>query len=116
MSALTVSFACHLAFRFRELLPVLAEHIQDNSGEILPHILMYDYCRFVCGGPDGEHKWQRELLGYLENNFSESDDEISNLIAVSFIENIPDPLTSRHWSVQLLGEKMAEQYSAIYGT
>lgn len=114
MSALTVSFSCHLAFRFQQLLSPLDQHLRDNSCEVLPHILMSDYCRFVCAR-DQSSSWINELFKYLEDAFSETDDEVSEVIAVSFIENLPDPATPEHWAIGLLGPKMKRQYRRIYG-
>ncbi|MCB5205543.1 hypothetical protein LH464_24205 [Neorhizobium sp. T786] len=114
MSALTVSFSCHLAFVFRELIPVLGEHIKDNSGEILPHIIMSEYCRFSLRfGPGCE--WVEKLFSYMESEYSEEDNDISELVAVSFIEIIPYIASEPHWSVKLLGPKMLKQYNNIYG-
>ncbi|WP_417832412.1 hypothetical protein [Terasakiella sp.] len=113
MSAINISFCCHLAFIFPELLSLLEEHLKDNTGEILPHLLMYDYCQLVSNDL-GNRPWHKELLHTLEKIYSETDDDISNLIAVSFIESIhfTNDLDNKYTS--LLGPKLLKHYNLVF--
>ncbi len=45
MSRISINFTTDLAERFDALKAVFSEHLHDNSGEILPHILVSDYLR-----------------------------------------------------------------------
>lgn len=56
-----------------------------------------------------------EFLEYLEANFSLEQNEISELIAVSFLEYLPFHLKEEHWAVSVLGPKLKKQYCHIYG-
>jgi hypothetical protein len=114
MSALTISFTAGLAYNFPALLPCLKEHLNDNFSDILPHILIADYCRLISKTARMQ-KWHKDFFDYLENNFMESEDEISGLIAVSFIENLPYETSPTHWSIHILKGKMELEYIRIYG-
>jgi hypothetical protein len=113
MSALTTAFTCGLAFRFRELVPVFTEHLTDNGGRVLPHLLIADYAKFVTAD-DGISKWKAELLACLEEAFVRDSGEVGELISVSFIENLPFAKGKHHWSIDHLGLRMREQYSVIF--
>ncbi len=113
MSSKTIAFICHLSYKFPQLLSILEEHIEDNSGEILPHLLMYEYTNLLTGSSSKE-KWVSDFLTYIEEVYTPLDDEISNLIAVSLIENLPFEVGKTHWVVNLLGDKMKEYYHEVY--
>ncbi|MGR9250199.1 hypothetical protein [Rhizobium leguminosarum] len=86
--AVCVAFTAGAAFKFRQLEDVLSEHLKDNDGEILPHLLMADYCRLVERVPDDE--WVRSFLAYLEDNFLGQSEWLTELISVSFVEQGTD--------------------------
>jgi len=113
MSALNISFVCYLAFRYRNLLHLLEEHIYGNDREIIPHVLMYDYCVFVCEKIKTEG-WVSSFLLTLEDNFElEGEDEISNLIAVSFLEGIPYSIEIDKFLSKKLGPKTVQHYNIV---
>ena len=108
-----VSFTAGAAFKFKQLEDVLAEHLKDNVGAILPHLLMADYCRLVERVPDDE--WVRSFLAYLEDNFSGQSESLTELISVSFIEHLPPDGSSTDPVVELFGERMREEHQLIFG-
>lgn len=76
-------FCEELVRRFNELAPLLQEHVADYD-EILPHVFMGDVTRYVLSGtPQRE-----ELLRHLNDALRNGGEEIQNLIAVSFVENL----------------------------
>ena len=76
---------------------VRAEHLRDNFGELLPHLLMADLLRYVAlalGAPDelhglaapaSEHEVSA-ILAVLDRGLAEGDAATDNAIAVSFVE------------------------------
>jgi hypothetical protein len=81
-----------LAAHSPELHRLLGEHVQDNH-ELLPHIFFGDVTRHF------EKLWQmrsdpiasteiRRILGLLEQGLATGDEEVENVIAASFIENL----------------------------
>lgn len=109
-----ISFVSELADKFAPLKAAYVEHLDDNLGEILPHILMADYCRVVISAKP-EDLWVKMLLSTLEDKFSDTEDDgISNVIAVSFIEHLPPP-RDEHLIIRLLGKKLRWQYDFIFG-
>ncbi|WP_141105652.1 hypothetical protein [Rhizobium sp. R635] len=108
-----VSFTAGAAFKFKQLEDVLAEHLKDNDGAILPHLLMADYCRLVERVPDDE--WVISFLTYLEDNFGGQSESLTELISVSFIEHLPPDGSSADPVVKLLGERMREEHQRIFG-
>jgi hypothetical protein len=92
MSEAAVDFVDKLVEEFPALQPMLREHVADQFGETLPHVFFGDLTSYAVdefvGGTDLV-RLQR-LLDRLEESFSSTgDDEITNLIAVSFVENLP---------------------------
>jgi hypothetical protein len=67
----------------------LESHLQDNSGEVLPHVLFGDLTRFVLAArrEDRQDVVVRALT-FLETALAEGDREVKELVAVSFVENI----------------------------
>jgi len=80
-------FVNWLAGRHPGLVPVLDEHLADND-ELLPHVLFGDMTRYALVlARDGEVDELNRLLGDLDAALGESDDEVANLVWVSFVEN-----------------------------
>ncbi len=91
MSEATIDLIDRLVARFPGLKPLLREHLAENFGVVLPHVFMGDLTRHVVSAftrsRDIEHIWA--LLDELEQSFSRGDEETIELIAVSFLENLP---------------------------
>ncbi len=114
MNAETITFICHLAYKFPPLRIVVKDYIEAYGGEILPHILMSEYALFISSLQEKED-WAQSFLEYLESTFnSNEDDNVSNLIAVSFIENLPFDGEKTHWSIGVLGGSMKKYYYRVY--
>ena len=119
MSEMTSSFIDYLVARFPILEPLLHEHLADNFGEVLPHVFFGDLTRYVVaeflrgeGGNAGESPTLRQILDALEEAFARGD-EVSELIAVSFLENLPRRGESGAGILVLLGPGLRSQLDAI---
>lgn len=88
--ASTVALIGALCHEFRELLPVLDEHLTDQHGEMLPHLVMSDVVRWLV-----EHRENRarceEVWQWLEAAMDCGDDDVRDLIGASGVEMIPNP-------------------------
>lgn len=99
MSQVTEAFVRALVDRFPGLAPVLEEHLTDNFGELLPHIFLGDVVRWVLtlmatARAEGSLTAQRELrefLSHLEDVYVGGNEELQELLSVSFLENLPRP-------------------------
>lgn len=69
------------------LAPVLAEHLADYD-ELLLHVLCGDVTRYASAlACRSELDDLKRLLADLDAALDDSDDEVGNLISVSFVEN-----------------------------
>lgn len=91
MSAATESAIQQLVATHSALAPVLAEHLEDNFGEMLPHLMMADVVRWLVGHRDSDPAICASVLAWMETRFVEGPDDVRGLIAVSGVEMIPDP-------------------------
>ena len=91
MSASTVAMIGALVDAHRELTPVLAEHLKDMEGEILPHLVMADIVRWLAIRVESEESFCKAVLDWLELEFSRGPEDVQGLISVSCVEMIPDP-------------------------
>jgi hypothetical protein len=86
------------------LLGLLGKHRADND-ELLPHVFFGDVTRFVVSG-FSDHPERRadaeKILALLEEAVASPDEEVQNVVSVSFCEN-------------LLGEKPLEAIRAAMG-
>ncbi|WP_375499692.1 hypothetical protein [uncultured Jatrophihabitans sp.] len=74
------------------LTSVLAEHLDDNLSEMLPHLYFGDVSRWfidqtTAHGPSTE---AARLLDLLETSYPTADEDVQNLIDVSFVEMVQD--------------------------
>jgi hypothetical protein len=89
-------FVGWLVARHAWLAPILEEHLRDNHGELLPHVLFGDVTRYAADlarrasdDPSAEGDLRR-LLDDLNAAMlppGDDDDPVDNLIWVSFVEN-----------------------------
>ena len=69
--------------------PVLEEHLEDQDGEVLAHVLFGDFTRFVLAAhQEDDHELVSRSLAFLEEAIMDGDQRTRNLVAVSFVENI----------------------------
>jgi hypothetical protein len=81
-----------------ELGPLYRTHLEDNFGELLPHLMMADITRWLASlvgrTEDDEHPAPADLellhtvVAFLEEQFASGDEATRELIAVSFLENL----------------------------
>lgn len=74
---------------FPELQPVLAEHLEDQEGELLPYLLMADIERWSEAEVTRDTERISELIAWFENEFTTGDQEVKDLIGVGFVEMLP---------------------------
>ncbi|WP_416417186.1 hypothetical protein [Paenarthrobacter aromaticivorans] len=109
----------HMVLAFPVLRPMYAEHLDDNYGELLPHLLMADVCRLVLDFQQHPNDQTGALLAWLEQHFEEAGpggDGVDNVIAASFIEHLPAPGETGRDIVNNLGPTMKRQYDVAFGT
>jgi RNAse (barnase) inhibitor barstar len=72
-----------------EFRPVLEEHLVDQDGAVLPHVLFSDLTRFVLSARQrGDDEDVARSLAFLERAAHSDDSRVRNLVGVSFVENI----------------------------
>lgn len=117
MSAATVPFVCAMAYRFAELRPLLQDHVDDNDGEVLPHLFLADVERWVeseaTRGASGNGSVFDSVLAFIEEAYDSGGAEIEELISVSFLEHLPrDGLAAASINSRI-GARLAEQLQRI---
>ena len=91
MSANAVAMIGALIDSHRQLIPVLEEHLEDNEGEVLPHLVVADIVRWLVAHHASQPQVSHDVLAWLEKAFTRGPDEVQGLIVVSGVEMIPDP-------------------------
>jgi hypothetical protein len=72
-----------------ELAPAYEQHLADNDGELLLHVLFGDLTRFVVAAQAGkDDALVTRSLSFVERLLVEGDEGTKNLVAVSFVENL----------------------------
>jgi hypothetical protein len=90
--ARTVAFIGWMIFRSPVLLPILQEHLQDNGGEVLPHVLLFRIREWVELEVEarGETDEVRVILESLKIGFHDGDYELGTLVQTSFIDDLSE--------------------------
>ncbi|MEI2279048.1 hypothetical protein OHC50_16415 [Paenarthrobacter ilicis] len=99
------------------LRPSYEEHLEENYGELLPHLTIADICRWVVAEQDSDPLRVLQLLSWLEVHFAGVGhvmDAVDNVIAVSFIEHLPLPSEPGAGVALLLGPKMKALYEQFF--
>ncbi|MGL5867424.1 MAG: DUF7674 family protein [Dermatophilaceae bacterium] len=91
MSATTVAAIRALVHRYRQLTPLLEEHLEENYGEVLSHLVMSDVVRWLVAHLDQDPDLCRSIVDWLEREFERGPEDVRDLIALSGVEMIPDP-------------------------
>lgn len=117
MSAATVALVGTLVYRFPELRPLLQDHLDDQDGEILPHLFMADVERWAEGritaDDEASKKLVQDVLDFLEVAYCTQGDDVQELIAVSFLEHFPRPGEPASELRSMVGPNLAEQLQRI---
>ena len=113
MRAVQIAFLGSLAWRYPALRGRLDEHLDDNEGEILPHVLMADYERWAEEALRSGDPLLTDFLNDLEAAYRTGGDEVEELISVSFLEHLPRPGLAGAELRELLGPSLLAQLGAI---
>lgn len=120
MNEQAISFVRSMVVRFPGLSALLEAHVEDNRGELLPHVFFGDVTRYVLSlvlaAIDGGLPPRRELrdiLDYLEEAYAGGDAELQELISVSFLENLPRPGEPGAEIRKMVGPNLGRQLHVI---
>jgi hypothetical protein len=110
-----------LVEKFPGLSELYRKHLTDNFGELLPHVFFGDFTRYVvslylgCTGEseDSNVRTVGEILECLENAYETGDEQVQELISVSFLENLPRPGETGSEIRKRMGPHLTEQLSVI---
>jgi hypothetical protein len=87
----TIACVNKLLDQVPELRYVYDEHIHDNN-ELLPHVFLGDVTRYVVHrvrlGETGPAKPVERILSVLEQYMGSGDEQVKELVSVSFVENL----------------------------
>jgi hypothetical protein len=76
----------------------LEEHLVDHDGEVLNHLLFGDLSRFTMAAHErGDRSTTRQVMTFVEEAFRRGDDDVRNVISVSFVENFIDTEAERQF-------------------
>lgn len=113
MRSAQVAFLGSLAWRYLALRRRLDEHLDDNEGEILPHVLMADYERWAEEALRSDDPLLTDLLDELETAYRTGGREVEELISVSFLEGLPRPGQPGAELRELVGPSLRKQLGVI---
>ena len=89
------AFVRLLAEKYSALQPLLAEHLDNNFGEVLPHVFFEDVTSWIVlltteARTDPDSKRQlADVLEHLEEAYLTGDEGLENLLCASFLESLP---------------------------
>jgi len=97
MSVGSMAFVNQVAGLSPTLKVLLEDHVKDNFGEVLPHVFLGDVTRHVIAlvqapASDDSLAVRREvknILDTMEHGYATGNSEVQELIAASFLENLP---------------------------
>ena len=119
MSERTIAFVRSLVERFPTLSSMFDEHVKDN-GEILPHIFFGDLTRYVVslllsGAGVARRRELEDILRTLEKAYASvgDEDELQELISVSFLEHLPRPGDEGSEVRSMVGPRLSQQLKLI---
>jgi hypothetical protein len=106
MQSSEAAFITELLAKVPELRPRYLEHLDDNFGELLPHVFfgrvtawaVEQHAATKRGSAAAEEALTR-LLNFLESGYPDGDSKVQNLIAVSFLENLPNS-REENWEIR----------------
>lgn len=113
MRVVQVAVLGALAWHFPGLRPELDEHLADNEGEILPHVLMSAYERWAEQAFQAADPALSPFLDFLEDAYRNGGDAVEELISVSFLEHLPRPGEPGSDLRQQVGPALARQLRDI---
>ena len=105
-----------LVQRFPQFDPVYRQHLEDNFGELLPHVIFWDLLQlevasFIADG-SAELDW-RGVLDVLAESYAAGDVEVRGIIAVSFLEDLPFAHEDGYGIVEALPETLKDVLAKV---
>ena len=88
------------------------EHVRYYE-EVLPHVLLGELVRFLCTN-DQTGTVRTKAVALLELAMESDDPRISELIAVSFLENLDPQEDVSHSITKLFGPRLREQFEITW--
>lgn len=89
MTVTHATFVDQLLAAVPEIEPVVSEHLEDQDGELLLHLLMSDLLRFaVHASRAGEGDVLPRLLAVVDRSLREGDNSVENAVALSFVAHV----------------------------
>jgi hypothetical protein len=89
MTITRATFVDELQAAVPEVGPVVSEHLDDQGGELLLHLLMADLLRYAAAGfHAGDQEVVQRLLAFVDRALIDGDDPVANAVAVSFVEDV----------------------------
>jgi hypothetical protein len=119
MSEKTIEFTRRLVEAFPVLEEDYEDHVANNFGETLPHLFAsMELMDAVVGSYLGHEEYRAldwaAVLAYLDRQYvEEQDSEVRNVIAVSFVEDLPNRDEPGYGIVEHLGPNLARLFAKI---
>ncbi len=115
MSDHVADFVSRLASTSTEMAELYRDHLADQ-GELLPHVLMGAITRVVIASAGTEQAhWLSQLLEQLEGGLASGDEDIVELIGVSFVENLSGENAAIRLLIPFMGEALRKEVKSICG-
>ena len=115
MKNAVLDFVSHLISISSELTEVYRQHIADQ-GELMPHVLMGEVTRLVIANAGrAQAVWLPKLLQQLESGLSSGNDDIAELVAVSFVENLSGENSAIQALLPAMGSTLRREVKLICG-
>jgi len=104
--------------RFPVLGADLVEHLEDNFGELLPHVFLADLMRRVvelhdAGLDPRQDEGAKRIIDYLEDRFRSGDDQVQELISTGFVEVLPREGEPGYGVRSLLGPELSAEAKRV---
>ena len=80
-----------LVAEFPELDPVMAEHLSDQEGELLPYLFLADVARWAQRTYADDQATVGRMVDWLESEFTRAEPAEKDLIGLGFVETLPFP-------------------------
>ena len=116
MSALTVAFVGCLVYTCPPLVELLQEHLDNQDGEVLPHLFIADLERWmeaeIVRNDAEPAELMTQILEFLEAAVRR-DDEVAEVIHASFLEHLPRPGEPGAEIRALLGSALSKRLHQI---
>jgi hypothetical protein len=112
----TAVFVDRLVNEVPELAEVYRQHLAD-CGLLLPHVFMGDVTRYVVSQVMSSSPTEpvSRILNLLERGLQSDDQQVKELIGVSFIENLSDEEVALHRLLPQFGEALRREVRSIHG-